>query len=110
MNRALIKKIWLWLTTSLTTGVRDSSKSPPNPQIPFVLMPLDPRLLLSAGLLMATADSPPPDFDNQYEVVCEASMLDDINDGHLDVLAPESNYIAQTTEADLRGGGIFNWA
>ncbi|MCH8193366.1 MAG: DUF4347 domain-containing protein, partial [Planctomycetes bacterium] len=70
------------------------------PRAHFVLEPLEPRLLMSAGPLSPALDPPPPELDNRYEAVYEADLLVDIGDAPLDVLTADSASMAQVTEAD----------
>ena len=100
MYSSVIRKIWEWSTTRLLAGGWDSRKSPSNPQISFALEPLERRVLLSAGLPLATFDSPPSNFDNQYEVVDEANILIDINNSNQSIFIPGNDCDSQDTQTD----------
>jgi len=105
MNTA-IKKTWHRIVTCLY-GSSLKSKGNFTGLQNFVLEPLEPRVLLSAGLPLTAVDYPPQNSYNRYEVVCEADILIDINHINQNIFIPEDGYDSQDIQTSTNGQTLF---
>ena len=101
MDGPLIENIWKWVTRSLRVGAWGCAENPSEFQRSFSLETLEPRLFLSADQPLSDVMSLPPDPPNRYEAVCEAELLDDIQDVSQDVLVSRNSVTVQGSGSDL---------